>query len=142
MLLFLLTPRTYLKGGGERGTVQSRSGPRQTRIAMEQENGIQKTEDKAAADAEQDRRKRLLGAILENHLTIMDFYLKSHIYYIDEYWPFDDFNEREEFIDDLARDVRLSCGHIADLFKWGKWIKEDEAELERKTNSWKNFKFE
>jgi hypothetical protein len=67
-------------------------------------------EEKAAG---QDKCKRLLGAMLEYHLTIMKFYLKNYRLHMDKYWDFEYFEEREQFLDDLMQDVQLNCRRIS-----------------------------
>ena len=88
---------------------------------MEQLEGFDQLE---IEDKGLDRSKRILGAILEYHLRIMEFYLKTYKQHIEKYWDSDTFAEKEEFFEEFTRHVHLSCSHISDLFASDQWKKQ------------------
>jgi hypothetical protein len=88
---------------------------------MEQLEGFDQLE---IEDKGLDRNKRILGAILEYHLRIMEFYLKNYKQHIEKYWDSDTVAEKEEFFKEFTRNVQLSCGLISDLFASDQWKKQ------------------
>jgi transcription termination factor NusB len=108
---------------------------------MEQDK-IESRDEATAVEkaADQNRRKRLLKKIIEyymesvnNSLSVFERHMN---FFADED---EDFEDREEIMEDLAKSVQAHCDKISAILDSHKWKGEQEADWH--FNPWEHFHF-
>jgi transcription termination factor NusB len=112
---------------------------------MEQDTNENREEPKmeeatvAEKAADQNRRKRLLKKIIEYHMESVHNSLTCFESHLNFFADDEDFEDREEIMEDLAKSVQAHCEKICAILDSHKWKGEQEANWH--FNPWKYVHF-
>jgi hypothetical protein len=109
---------------------------------IESRGGDPKMEEASTAvekAAEQDRRKCLLKKIIEYHTESVNNSLSTFERHMNCFADDEDFEDREEIMEDLAKSIQAHCEKICAILDSHKWKGEQEADWH--FNLWEHFHF-